>query len=253
MFLNMLMSMVLLQVLCFRGNSKGSKHLKIESSNPNTLISSLRMQSGAKVELMGYILSNVKLGEPYEESIGLNVESKITELISAQTEESIKNSLVHLEGEWLTIYSTLPTLFKNRLPLFALSANTFKSMEPLMMISSVGQHITKISDLGIYQYNNIVEFQASRENSPVGPIASSHITRGVAKFEDGSNIRLDVAFYENEVTSKSNELKTLFGFTDGDSLLRPRDSLSYSDILYLDEDLRIMKGAKNNTYVLKRC
>lgn len=255
------MLMVLMQLFLgasfFQGNAFFIAKNSIPSWVQKSSRSSLRMQNDAKAELMNYVSSKIKFGEAYEESVGSNVESKISELTSTQSEESIKNSLMHLDGEWLTMYSTLPTLFKSRLPLIALSANTLKSTEPLILISSIKQFVKKIPVSGEYEYDNNVEFQASRKDSPVAPLSGFHITRGIAKFEDGSNVRLGVTFYENEVTSTSDfkELKKLFGFTDEESLLKPFPPgfSSFSDILYLDEDLRIMKGGKNNIYVLKRC
>jgi hypothetical protein len=49
------------------------------------------MQNDAKADLLNYISSHVHLGEQYEVSVGLVVESKIMELISTQSEENIRN------------------------------------------------------------------------------------------------------------------------------------------------------------------
>lgn len=192
----------------------------------------------------------------------MTVESKVKELEKTQTQEGIKKSLDQLPGEWLTLYSSLSTLFKNRIALRDLSANTLPSAEPLLLISAVKQVVNKDFLNDSYSWNNVVEFQANKEGSPELSISGHHVTRGNAKFNipdsTDSTLRLDVTFYENEVMpymkSDKEKLKELFGFKNDDDFLKefPPNFSNWSDIVYLDENLRIMRGGKGNIYVLSK-
>jgi hypothetical protein len=206
------------------------------------------MQSDAS-DLMNYISSNVRSGEGGFTEVAKTIELKVKELEATQSQSQITESLNLLDGDWLMEYTTMPTLLKNRIPLTALSVNTLQSTEPLILISCVKQIVNKISDK--YQYDNLVEFQASRENSNEPSISGQHTTRGYANLNladsADSNLRLDVSFHENEVRSpvqsNSEDLRRLFGFTDEESLCKefPESTwrfVSFSDITYLDENLR---------------
>jgi hypothetical protein len=205
------------------------------------------MQTDAS-DLMNYISSNIRSGEGFTE-VAKTIELKVKELEATQSQSKIMESLNFLDGDWLMEYTTMPTLLKNRIPLTALSVNTLQSAEPLILISCVKQIVNKISDK--YQYDNLIEFQASRENSNEPSISGQHTTKGYAKLNladsADSNLRLDVSFHENEVRSpvqsNSEDLRRLFGFTDEDSLCKefPESFAGFvqlSDITYLDENLR---------------
>ena len=89
--------------LLFQGKSFSIPKNSIPSCVPRRISKSClsSMQSNAKAELINYILSNIKQGEAFEESIasksvGSNIESKITELTTTQSKDTIKH---YFEGE----------------------------------------------------------------------------------------------------------------------------------------------------------
>ena len=204
----------------------------------------------------------VKIGDPFPETAADSIRKCVEEIESHSSHERLTHSLQHFDGEWLMLYSTLPAFFK-RIALRDLSAGTIPSEEPLILVNCVKQ-VVKLKPSGIYQYDNLVEFHGSREHSTEAPIAGLHITRGTAELNGAESadktVRFNVAFYENEATSASkakadaDDMKKLFGFKPDDQLLGkyPAAFKSWSDIVYLDEDLRIMRGGKGNIYILTK-
>ena len=208
------------------------------------------------------LCSNVIVGEAVPEHVTKSIRECVESIEAMSTQTSLAQSLSNFDGEWLMLYSTLPSFFK-RIALSSLSAGTIPSAEELILVSRVKQ-IVKQNPTGEYSYDNLVEFSGSKVDSTAQPLPGLHITRGTAVVnvpESTDNaLRFNVAFYENEAYSPSSSkedidhFKRLFGFKPEDSLLGkfPAAFKSWSDIVYLDETLRIMRGGKGNIYVLQK-
>lgn len=208
------------------------------------------------------ICRSVTVGNTMPEELATQIRGCVEKIESASSQQSLKDSLQHFDGEWTMLYSTLPAFFK-RIALRDLSAGTIPSEEPLILINCVKQ-VVKHTESGIYQYDNLVEFNCGRDHAAEPPIAGLHITRGTAELNAPESaektVRFNVAFYENEASPASywkadaDNFKKLFGFKPDDALLGkyPAAFKSWSDIVYLDEDLRIMRGGKGNIYILTK-
>ena len=203
---------------------------------------------------------SVIVGEPVPESLAISIKQEFEKLETLSTHQNLLDNISLLDGEWLMLYSTLPRLF-HRISLQDISANTLKSAEPLIVVSSVTQIVTQKTP-GVYHYDNLVMFEGGKEDVP--SIAGKHTTRGYAKHNiinsADSTIRLDVQFYENEAQAVSpakadkDNFNILFGYPVEDTILAafPPNFKAWSDIVYLDENLRLMRGGNRNLYVLSR-
>ena len=214
-----------------------------------------------KAELLK-LCTSVKVGEPFPGAVSSDIKLCAEAIESLSSHEGLTDSLPHLDGEWLMLFSTLPAFFQ-RIALRDLSAGTIQSAEPLILVSAVKQ-LVKRTPSGEYQYDNLVEFQGGRADATDPPIAGLHITRGNAELNipesTEKTVRLNVSFYENEATSastskaSSDNFNKLFGFKPEETLLGkfPAAFKSWSDIVYLDQNLRIMRGGKGNIYILSK-
>ena len=214
-----------------------------------------------KKELLN-LCTNVIVGEAVPEHVTTSIRQCVEGIEAMSSQKSLSQSLPNFDGEWLMLYSTLPSFFK-RIALRDLSAGTIPSAEELILVGRVKQ-IVKQNPTGEYSYDNLVEFSGSKVDSTARPLRGLHVTRGtaVANMPDSTDnaLRYNVAFYENEAYSPSSSkediaaFKQLFGFKPEDSLLGkyPAAFKSWSDIVYLDETLRIMRGGKGNIYILQK-
>ena len=211
-------------------------------------------------EEMIKLCRNIIVGESVPESLAISIKQEFEKLEALSTHKNLLDNISLLDGEWLMLYSTLPRLF-HRISLQAISANTLKSAEPLIVVSSVTQ-IVKQKTPGVYHYDNLVMFEGGKED--ISSIAGKHITRGYAKHNildsADSTLRLDVEFYENEAQAVSpakadrDKFNILFGYPVEDTIVAafPPNFKAWSDIVYLDENLRLMRGGNRNLYVLSR-
>lgn len=237
----------------------------VPKANPILRAGKLRSTLSDRIELKGDLLkicTSVKVGNAFPEEVASQIRACVEKIESESSQESLTHSLKHFDGEWTMLYSTLPAFFK-RIALRDLSAGTIPSEEPLILINCVKQ-VVKQTASGVYQYDNLVEFNGGREHAAEPPIAGLHITRGTAELNAPESaektVRFNVAFYENEASpasywkADSDNFKSLFGFKSEDALLGkyPAAFKSWSDIVYLDEDLRIMRGGKGNIYILTK-
>ena len=225
-------------------------------------VNSISMASSAttsKVEIMN-LCSRTVSGEPVSESLALSIKEEFEKLELESSHKNLIDNMSYLEGEWLTIYSTLPRFYQ-RITLMDLSADTLKSAEPLIIMSSVTQ-VLRQKEPGVYYYDNRIKFLAGKVDVP--PIVGKHTSRGYAKHNipdsTDSTIRLDVEFYENEAQAVSpskadgNDFNILFGYPVEDTILAayPPNFKAWVDIVYLDEDLRLMRGSRGNFYILSK-
>ena len=211
-------------------------------------------------EEMIKLCRNIIVGESVPESLAISIKQEFEKLEALSSHKNLLDNISLLDGEWLMLYSTLPRLF-HRISLQAISANTLKSAEPLIVVSSAMQVITQKTP-GVYDYNSHVMFEGGKEDVP--SIAGKYTTRALAKHNildsTGSTIRLDVEFYENEAQAVSpakadrDKFNVLFGYSVEDTIVAafPPNFKAWTDIVYLDENLLLLEGRNRNLYVLSR-
>ena len=171
------------------------------------------------------LCSNIIVGEAVPESLTISIKQEFEKLEALSTQKTLLDNISLLDGEWLMLYSTLPRLF-HRISLKDISANTLKSAEPLIIVSSAMQVITQKTP-GVYHYNSHVMFEGGKEDVP--SIAGKYTTRALAKHNildsADSTIRLDVEFYENEAQAVSpakadrDKFNILFGYPVEDTIV----------------------------------
>ncbi len=149
-----------------------------------------------------------------------------------------------LDGRWKMLYSS-----------FGLERNT-----TLRRISfATLPRDAEIAVTGVFQmvdsasgcYDNHVEFVTKSAMSGV------HVTRGVFKPEDGSDKRLAITFIGNHARPLSSEksvddLRLALGIEPDAPLEAPVNFTGWSDVTYLDDEFRLMRGNAGNLYVLEK-
>ena len=215
--------------------------------------------SASKNEMIE-LCKSIKVGEAVSDELKLKIKESFEKIESHATQEDIVENLPNMTGDWLMLYSSMPKFF-HRIALKDLSANTLKSSEPLIICGSVNQ-IVKEKSPGMYYYDNRVSFDAGKEGEAT--ILGKHTTRGYAglNYPDSASttLRLDVEFYESEANSSSSkeedsvDFNHLFGFPAGETISAPFPPgfKAWSDIVFLDDNLRLMRSGKGNIYVLQK-
>ena len=220
-------------------------------------MSSTGMESKAEmIKLCGDII----VGEPVSESLAYSIKQNFEKLEALSTHQNILDNISLLDGEWLLLYSTLPRVFR-RISLSDLSANTLKSAEPLIVVSSSALIVSQKTP-GVYHYDSHVIFQGGKVD--VTSIAGKYTTRAYAKHNipdsTDSTLRLEVEFSANEARAVSptkadrDTFNTLFGYSVEDTIMAafPPTFKAWSDIVYLDDNLLLLRGRNGNLYVQSR-
>lgn len=207
------------------------------------------------------LCKKIKVGEAVSEDLKVQIKESFEKIEKYSTQAGIVECLPHMDGDWLMLYSTMPRFF-HRIALRDLSAATLKSAEPLILVRSVTQ-VVKEKTPGMYYYDNVVSFEAGKEADPA-TIQGRHRTKGYAGLNHpdsaDTTLRMDVEFYENEAQSPSpakedsEEFNRLFGFPVGETVKAsfPPGFKAWSDIVFLDNNLRLMRSGKGNMYVLQK-
>jgi hypothetical protein len=161
------------------------------------------------------------------------------EAINPTTEPTNHPELI--QGRWRLLYST-----------FGLERETTLQRVSFGKLPNVGISVTGIFQevyTDAQQYNNLIEFTL------LSGINGITIVKGRYTIEDSK--RLNIDFLETSVKSVSNDL-TDFSFrkalgVENQSALESTLSFSgWTDITYLDENFRLMRGNQKNLYVLLR-
>lgn len=151
------------------------------------------------------------------------------------------NHLELIQGRWRLLYST-----------FSLEQETTLQRLCFGKLPNVKVNVTGIFQeiyLDGQQYINLIEFTG------FSGIQGVAFVRGRYTVEDDK--RLNIEFWETSVKSVNNHLsdsafREALG-VDNDSPLEATLSFSgWSDITYLDENFRLMRGNQQNLYVLLR-
>ena len=117
-----------------------------------------------------------------------------------------------------------------------------------MQVISIVQEIDEKGDA----YNNVVDFECGEHGTP-----GRLVVRGRFTCDASAPIRYQVGFYRAEVLprdgSTQSQLCDGLGFNEGQALSADfKPPPFYSDILYVDEQLRINRGNFGGVYVLTR-
>lgn len=117
-----------------------------------------------------------------------------------------------------------------------------------MQVLSIVQEIDEHGDA----YNNVVDFECGEEDTP-----GRLIVRGRFSCDPAAPIRYQVGFYRAEVLPRDGATQATLcaglGFSEGEPLSAEfKPPPFYSDILYVDEALRINRGNFGGVYVLTR-
>lgn len=151
------------------------------------------------------------------------------------------NYIELIQGRWQLLYST-----------FGLERETTLQRLSFGKLPNVTVNVTGIFQevhLVGQEYNNLVEFTAGFDVKGITVISGRY------KVENSQ--RLNIDFWETSVKSASNDLsesafREALGI-DNDSPLKSKLSFSgWSDITYLDDNFRLMRGNQQNLYVLLR-
>ncbi|QSJ17603.1 fibrillin [Nostoc sp. UHCC 0702] len=151
------------------------------------------------------------------------------------------NHLELIQGRWRLLYSTFG--LEQETTLQRLSFGKLPNIT--IRVTGIFQEISLIGQ----QYNNLIEFTVG---SGVNGIA---LVKGRYTVEDAK--RLNIDFLETSAKSANNDLSdSRFREALGvDHELALESTLSFSgwsDITFLDENLRLMRGNQKNLYVLVR-
>nr|WP_322657088.1 PAP/fibrillin family protein [Dendronalium sp. ChiSLP03b]MDZ8203422.1 PAP/fibrillin family protein [Dendronalium sp. ChiSLP03b] len=165
--------------------------------------------------------------------------ARTLETVNPTTEPT--NHLELIQGRWQLLYST-----------FGLERETTLQRVSFGKLPNVAISITgmfqEVYTVG-QQYNNLIEFT---NGSGINGIT---IVKGRYTVEDSK--RLNIDFIETSVKSASNDL-TASSFhkalgVDNEPPLESTLSFNgWTDITYLDENFRLMRGNQKNLYVLLR-
>ncbi|TFI51533.1 fibrillin [Mastigocladus laminosus UU774] len=146
-----------------------------------------------------------------------------------------------VQGRWQLLYSTFG--LERETTLQRLSFGKLPNVN--VSVSGIFQEIYLIDQ----QYNNLIECTAS------SGVRAVTVVRGRYTIEDSR--RLNIDFLETFVKSANSDLSD-FAFrealgVDDESPVESQLSFSgWTDITYLDENFRLMRGNQKNLYVLLR-
>ncbi len=146
-----------------------------------------------------------------------------------------------LQGRWRLLYSTFG--LERETTLQRLSFGKLPNVN--ISVTGIFQEIYLIDQ----QYNNLIEFTTS------SGVKAVTLVKGRYTIEDSR--RLNIDFLETSVKSANSDLsdsafREALG-VDHDSPLESQLAFSgWTDITYLDENFRLMRGNQKNLYVLLR-
>jgi len=168
-----------------------------------------------------------------------------------------------LLGEWTTLYTSQPVLRSqctfNELATAKKDKHDIGAKSALLTIHSVRQSIrrlpppyqTEVQKTPYHQfaYDNSVQF--SFENRP--DVEGVMTTRGYASCSPLDPCRLMVTFFSQECAAIETEHDVAFASLSGDwPAVTEVNFSSHSDVCYLDQDLRVMRGAMGSLYILQK-
>lgn len=154
------------------------------------------------------------------------------------TPEPTKHTAL-IQGRWQLLYSTFG--LERQTTLQRLSFGKLPNVT--VTVTGIFQEVETDSQ----QYNNLIEFTAG--------VGISGIVLVSGRYTIENSQRLNIDFLETSVKSYDNELsngafREALGIDDNSHLAATLSFNGWSDITYIDENLRLMRGHQNNLYVL---
>ncbi len=151
--------------------------------------------------------------------------------------------LAKMNGRWKLLYSSFG--LERDTNLRRISFGTLPR-DAKIRVSEIFQQV----DAATGQYDNQVEFTA-------GDAAGVHITRGQFTPDAADKKRLSITFTANAAlprgtTATAEQLRAALDVGSDDKLEAPLKFTGWSDVTYLDENTRLMRGNAGNLYVLVR-
>lgn len=146
-----------------------------------------------------------------------------------------------IEGRWRLLYST-----------FGLEKETTLKRLSFGKLPDVNVTVTGIFQevyTGTQLYNNLIEFTTESHISGMTIVAGRYTVE--------NSHRLNIDFLETTVNNANNdacddEFHEVLGIKDKSLLSAKLAFNGWSDITYMDENLRLMRGNQKNLYVLVR-
>lgn len=160
------------------------------------------------------------------------------ETLTPTTEPTSQMELV--QGRWRLLYSTFGLERET-----TLSSLTFGKLPDVkVIVTNIFQEIYTVAE----QYNNLIEFTAG------GSVKG--ITKVTGRYQIEGSKRVKIDFLAASAFPATTDL-TVKAFCEAlgverSALESALDFSGWSDITYLDENLRLMRGNKQNLYVLVR-
>lgn len=169
------------------------------------------------------------------------IETLSTKIETLNPTQAVTSQMELVQGRWQVLYST-----------FRLERETTLQRLAFGKLPNVTVNVT-----GIYQeiytdgqkYNNLIEFTTSRGIKGIVSVAGRYRTENIN--------RLNIDFLETSAFPATkdfniSEFKQALGVEDESTLTSALEFSGWSDISYLDENLRLMRGNQQNLYVLLR-
>ncbi len=179
---------------------------------------------------------------------------ELVTLVSAQTPypEPIRTPRC-VEGRWETVFAHFGgrrSAGKPRVHMSDLRAQTFNRFPAVpVRVVRICQEVVREGAV----YNNVVTVE-----TPDGATRAQLIVRGrYAEDPDGDPRRFDIEFYQTEIQTPAGmseeALRLAFGLESNAPLLHSLKAAKlFSDVVYVDEELRINRGGLGGLYVLRR-
>ena len=157
-----------------------------------------------------------------------------------------------VDGRWMTLFASFGVRHsagKPRVRPTTLDLLSFNALPAVpIMVSEMYQEI----DSGSLAYNNIVDFKTADGNA-----SGSVVVTGTYSRDDDNLKRYHVVFKRAHVVMGSMcsaDIRLALG-VEPDAQVDGAFKVAkiYSDIVYLDDEIRVNKGNMGGSYVLKRC
>jgi len=163
------------------------------------------------------------------------------------------DALERVEGRWETLFAHFGARHsagKPKVHESNLKVQTFNCFPPVpVRVEHISQEIARPGSA----YNNVIDFVAAD-----GETRGTIIVRGRFEEDPANRQRFMVEFYRAELQPAADGseagLRTALGFAADEALAKDlaKPPRFHSDVIYLDDDLRVNVGGLGGLYVLRR-